>query len=272
MEKSRLHAGFKTSFCVLIAIFALIPIEWVFPGFNPLSPAYLGYTAAYFTLQIALFIMILRFAKEFVPAAVFFLIWSAGILIPSQYKIFVAVNYYAIIPFLVLIFTVPALRPGKEWIRAGKIDKVTALLLVLTVAVASAALAVWTYLAKPDMTGFLSLIPFDSPLQVIGIMLAFSVFNAIGEEVIFRGILQDGLNRVIESRAAVVVIQAVLFGAWHFNGFPGGVSGMVLVWIWGGMLGWIRERSDGMLAPLLAHFFADLTIFLLIVLTRGRFA
>ncbi|NPV01359.1 MAG: CPBP family intramembrane metalloprotease [Brevinematales bacterium] len=271
-DRSRITGIFKPFICVLLAIFSLIPLNWIIPGYNPLSPQYLGITLVFFTLQIALFILILRFVREFVPAAVYFLILSAGVFIPPQYKFFVAVNFYSIVPYLILILIVPSLRPGRDWIRAGKIDKVTALLLVLTVVVASGALVLWTYLAKPDMTGFLSLVPLYSPLKVIGIMLAFSVFNAIGEEFMFRGILQEGLNSVISSRPAVIAIQALLFGVWHFNGFPGGVSGMALVWVWGLMLGWIRERSGGMLAPLLAHFFADLTIFLLIVLTRGVFA
>jgi hypothetical protein len=270
-EKSRIAGLFKPLVCVLFTILSLIPPDWVIAGYSALSPQYLGFTLVFFTLLTALFILILRFAKEFVPAAVFFLILSAGMFIPPQYKFFVVVNFYSIVPYLILVLTVPALRPGKEWIKAGKIDKVTALLLVLTVVIASGALVLWTTLAKPDMKGFLSLVPLNSPLKVIGIMLAFSVFNAIGEEFIFRGVLQDGLNQVIASRPAVITIQALLFGVWHFHGFPGGVSGMALVWVWGFMLGWIRDRSDGMLAPLLAHFFADLTIFLLIIF-RGVFA
>ena len=40
---------------------------------------------------------------------------------------------------------------------------------------------------------------------------------------------------------------------------------MVFVFIWSIFLGIIRHRSKGMLPPLIAHFFADLSIVIIIL-------
>jgi uncharacterized protein len=55
-----------------------------------------------------------------------------------------------------------------------------------------------------------------------------------------------------------------LFGIYHWRGFPGGLSGSVMVFFWSVFLGIIKYRTKGMLMPVIAHIFADLTIFILI--------
>jgi hypothetical protein len=52
----------------------------------------------------------------------------------------------------------------------------------------------------------------------------------------------------------------------HVHGFPRGVSGVVLAGAWGGMLGKLRQRAGGLLAPVLAHIVADATIASIIIL------
>lgn len=56
------------------------------------------------------------------------------------------------------------------------------------------------------------------------------------------------------------------FGFIHYaGGFPNGTTGTALAAIYGLMLGAIRIRPRGMLAPVVTHFFADLTIFMILV-------
>ena len=56
-------------------------------------------------------------------------------------------------------------------------------------------------------------------------------------------------------------MQAVAFGALHLLGIPGGWIGVAMAAAYGVMLGWLRRRSQGMLAPYLAHGLADVAIF-----------
>ncbi|HYX72145.1 MAG TPA: CPBP family glutamic-type intramembrane protease, partial [Nitrososphaera sp.] len=59
-----------------------------------------------------------------------------------------------------------------------------------------------------------------------------------------------------------VVIQAGSFAAFHYlAGFPNGVFGLAMVFVYGFMLGVLRRRSRGLLAPWIAHVLADIVIF-----------
>lgn len=108
------------------------------------------------------------------------------------------------------------------------------------------------------------MLPPDQPWLIVFAGLGFATLNALVEEFIFRGILWDGLERLLSPVWLTLAIQAVIFGAIHYNGFPSGIIGMGLAAIYGAMLGVVRQQSQGLGAPVITHFFADLTIFLLI--------
>ena len=65
------------------------------------------------------------------------------------------------------------------------------------------------------------------------------------------------------------MMQGVIFGIVHAQGFPNGVMGIVMASIYGIMVGWLRHLSRGMLWPVVAHIFADATIFLLLMHNLG---
>jgi membrane protease YdiL (CAAX protease family) len=101
--------------------------------------------------------------------------------------------------------------------------------------------------------------------------LLFALSNAFAEEMLFRGFLFDGLSKFITKHKIVIVIQAILFGIWHFKGFPGGFFGSTMVFVWAILLGFMRYRSKSIWYPFIGHVFADLVIFsILITLFRRR--
>jgi len=61
-----------------------------------------------------------------------------------------------------------------------------------------------------------------------------------------------------------VALQAVSYGLQHTQGFPSGPLGVTLATIYGLVLGVVRLKANGLLAPWLAHVVADLTIIALI--------
>jgi hypothetical protein len=79
--------------------------------------------------------------------------------------------------------------------------------------------------------------------------------------------LASALERAVGIRTAFVV-QAVAFGLIHWRGFPRGLDGVVLATVYGLMLGAIRRRTGGLLAPWLAHVFADVVILALLLAAR----
>lgn len=94
----------------------------------------------------------------------------------------------------------------------------------------------------------------------------FSLVNAAVEEAIFRGVLQTAVERV-RGPAVAVVVQAVAFGVLHVVGIPTGVVGALMAGSWSLLLGVLRWRTQGLLAPYLAHVAADATIFLMLLPT-----
>lgn len=51
---------------------------------------------------------------------------------------------------------------------------------------------------------------------------------------------------------------------FHKNGFPGGLLGVIMVILWSLALGVIRYRTKDLIGVLIAHFFADFTIYMIL--------
>ncbi len=167
-----------------------------------------------------------------------------------------AVGFYAAV-----VRFVPWLGEGVEVWRKGHIDRPVVVISVGFAIAASIALVLWTHLAQPELSNLRALIPPDVPLALLFLGgFLFSVFNAIGEEFLWRGAILDALDRTLGEGAAPLLIQAASFGLAHYQGFPRGWTGVGLAAIYGLMMGIVRRRSDGLLAPIVAHVFADMTI------------
>jgi uncharacterized protein len=127
------------------------------------------------------------------------------------------------------------------------------------------ALVTWLLVMQPDLgdvlEGYVPNVSFA--LLMVG-ALGFVIVNATFEEVIWRGVLQHDLDATFGHRVAIV-LQAASFGLQHAHGVPRGVIGVIMVFAWGLMLGWLRQRSEGMLAPVLAHVVADATIAVIVL-------
>jgi uncharacterized protein len=131
-------------------------------------------------------------------------------------------------------------------------------------AVTPVALVGWVTLMRPDLHDVTQRYVPNLPIALLAIGgLIFVVANAALEELIWRGVFQDGLERLMAPGAAIA-IQAMSFGILHAHGVPRGFVGVVLAGVWAAMLGMLRRRSGGLLAPFLAHAVADTTIAVII--------
>ena len=172
--------------------------------------------------------------------------------------------WQAVMPLAVLALALVArLRPplGSSRPPLGRIPLAGT---VLCAAVTPVALVLWLRLAQPDVSDILSMVPdVGLPLLVLG-GAAFALVNASFEELIWRGIFQSRLLDLVGAPWAIA-LQAASFGVAHAHGFPRGLVGVVLAGVWGAMLGVLRQRSGGLLAPVLAHIVADATIACLVI-------
>ncbi len=150
---------------------------------------------------------------------------------------------------------------GAPMLQLGRLAIGSALACALVTPV---ALVGWVVLMRPDVSNVVSAIP-DASLAVLLVGgLAFAVVNALLEEWIWRGVFQPRLTRLF-TPAMAILLQAVSFGVAHAWGFPRGLVGVLLVAVWGTMLGWLRHHTHGLLAVVLAHIVADATIAALVL-------
>lgn len=164
--------------------------------------------------------------------------------------------------YLAVVLPSARLRSSLQWLRRGQSGSDVRLFVVLTAAVSGLALYAWRLLLKPDLSPHLAYVP-DMPLWLFPLAgLGFSLGNAAMEEFVFRGVIMQAAEGAWGTGALPVVIQAWLFGALHYlRGFPNGGWGIAMTFVYGVLLGVIRYRSRGMLAPWIAHVCADLVIF-----------
>jgi membrane protease YdiL (CAAX protease family) len=166
-----------------------------------------------------------------------------------------------------LVVTVtPSLRQSVGWLRAGKLDHFVWWLVILTVFISTAVLVLWFFALRPDLSQWRMAIPTWHPLLLLLLGVGFAVVNAAIEESIYRGILLHALDAAFGSGSLSAILQAIVFGFLHIRGIPNGWIGVGLATIYGLMLGFIRRRAQGMLAPFAAHVFADIVIFILLLL------
>lgn len=86
-----------------------------------------------------------------------------------------------------------------------------------------------------------------SLLTAVTLFLYIALLQPIVEELLFRGILYGWLRRS-QSFAVTNVLCAGAFGIVHFQ-----LIAILIGFILGLVMGWLRERSNSVLAPILMH-------------------
>ncbi len=93
------------------------------------------------------------------------------------------------------------------------------------------------------------LINFDSFGYFLFAIVAIAIIPAVGEELLFRGLLQNLFIKIGRNHHLAIWISALLFGALHFQFF--GVVPRILL---GALFGYLYWWSGNLLIPIFAHF------------------
>lgn len=169
-------------------------------------------------------------------------------------------------PVVVVALWVPTLRLRRPWLLLGRLDPWPVVALGVLAAV---ALVAWVVGMSPDLSQAFAMFPgWPWPVLVVA-AVGFSLVNAILEEVAFRGVLQQTLRSWLGPGVWPVLLQGAAFGVLHWHGVPHGPLGALMAGSWGVMLGWARQRSGGLLTPVLAHVVADAVIFAVLATHAG---
>lgn len=108
----------------------------------------------------------------------------------------------------------------------------------------------WARLREDDaqrLTDFLT--NFESTSQFLLGLLVIAVLPAMGEEFVFRGLLQPRLTRMTGNTHAAIWISAFLFSLMHMQ-FFGFIPRLFL----GALFGYLYNWSGNLLVPVTAHF------------------
>jgi membrane protease YdiL (CAAX protease family) len=90
---------------------------------------------------------------------------------------------------------------------------------------------------------------FDSPFDLILVFIVIAILPAIGEEIVFRGMVQNDMYRATGNIHVSIWVAAILFSAIHIQ-FFGFVPRMLL----GALFGYLYFWSGNLWLAVLAHF------------------
>jgi membrane protease YdiL (CAAX protease family) len=192
---------------------------------------------------------------------------AAGALLPWQVGWWPLPGLVGVGVYL-LAHAVAGHEPGRHHpiLGFGRLAAAEAAMVLGLVVGSAVALLFFFWSAPPRLgtgAGFLETM---TPWTLVTAGLVFAAVNAFVEEVLFRGAIQHHLAGALGNWPAVLT-QALAFGMLHLNGYPYGPVGITLAAVYGLLLGALRLRSGGLLAPWIAHACTDAVIFVLIVHT-----
>jgi len=269
-KMSRTSSYFPTSLSwydrFLLVLLALPTLALIFPLATWLALGCLVFLGAVIGGQLWIYL----------PAALALaLVYSGPYLFPAAlWRLPLPPLLVAALISLLICAAIPTLRSSLDWLKKGEIDPIAKLWIVATSLLASAAFLAWAAGTNNLAAGFGMASELEGIprwfLFLLGVPF-FALLNACAEEVIFRGFLQSLLARKFSSHLSFVfTAQASVFAAIHCAaGSPGGWIGYGITFLYGTALGYLRHRTQGVLAPILAHFATDLVVGFTLVLLAG---
>lgn len=94
-----------------------------------------------------------------------------------------------------------------------------------------------------------SMVTFSTPFQMIAALFVMAVIPAVGEELLFRGVLQKLFQKTFKNEHVGIWLAGFLFSAIHFQFF-----GFFPRWLLGVVFGYYYLWSRNLIVPIIAHF------------------
>jgi membrane protease YdiL (CAAX protease family) len=89
-------------------------------------------------------------------------------------------------------------------------------------------------------------------------LLSLAAINATCEETSSRGFWKHEYQKYTKNAN---MLQALVFGLWHYHGIPSGWTGVGLTFVYGYIMGLLQDYFGGLVLPIFAHTLADYYIF-----------
>lgn len=215
-----------------------------------------------------------RLKQNLLPTFSFFALLHFSKPLNESFTELIGANFngtFFLIPVVVsglLIALFPQIKSTIGWWKKEMIGRQLALQMVLAVTIGSIAMYIYLKLNTDNIDRFIGMLPKGSALFILGMGLAYAALNAIVEEFIVRGMVWNALEKVMTSQRLVIFTQAFIFGISHYWGLPGGLSGVVMVFLWSLYLGYVRNKTGGLVGVILLHFGANLIQYFILLSFR----
>lgn len=197
----------------------------------------------------------------------------SGILAPDappaerwQVRLLLAIGHissFVLAGWVVVRFFYPPNNRALEYLRANQPPDLRLVTAGIFLLLAAIPLVLFLYninqaLPLPDSFRLLEeqttntikgLLQMDNGLELLANLTLIALLPAIGEELVFRGVVQQQLQRRIASPLLAIILASAIFSFIHFQ-FEGFLPRMLL----GILLGWLYWRCQNLWVPVAAHF------------------
>ena len=168
---------------------------------------------------------------------------------------------YFLVPIILfsgLILVSPYVREALDWWQIDQMNRALMVQAMVAVAVGCGLMYFYTLNDQESLNRFIEMLPKGGLFKILALGIAFSLLNAVVEEYIIRGMFWNGLSKIISSPLTVNLAQASLFAISHYFRLPGGLIGVLMVFMWSFVMGHFRIKSGGILLVTLCHFALNL--------------
>ena len=105
------------------------------------------------------------------------------------------------------------------------------------------------FIPAPDyITDLDQLLRPDTIMGFILLFIAVSIFAPIGEEILFRGFLQQFLEQYWKDTTKAILVTSLLFSAIHFNPYW-----FIQIYLLGIMLGFLTWKTNSVIPSIILH-------------------
>ncbi len=212
--------------------------------------------------------------KKFTPTIIFFVILHFCRYLNEWFTQLIGANFngtYFLIPvilFTLLILFFSEIKSTIGWWHKDSVDSKLILQMLLAVGISGIGMFIYLKMNTSSIDRFIGMLPEGSFIFLIGMGIAYALLNAVVEEYIFRGMIWNALEKIMTNKSLVILSQAAIFGITHYWGLPGGISGVVLIFTWALYLGYIRQKTGGILGVIGLHFGANLLQYFMLFLFK----
>jgi len=212
--------------------------------------------------------------RKFTPTIIFFIIIHFCRYLNEWFTQLIGANFngtYFLIPvvlFTLVILFIPKVKSTIGWWHEEVINRKLMLQMLLAIGISGLGMFIYLKMNTSSIDRFIGMLPEGSLIFLIGMGIAYALLNAVVEEYIFRGMIWNALEKIMTNKSLVIFSQAAIFGITHYWGLPGGVSGVVLIFTWSLYLGYIRQKTGGILGVIGLHFGANLLQYFMLFLFK----